>query len=195
MSRAGGCRLDGEGREHLDFWRRFFRDARPRIVEFRDDRGCAVAYTDGAEEASKVGIGGVLTKKVYFVAEASQELVEYWKANGDKHKVIHQAEVLPAVVALRTWGPRLRGRRLIIFVDNGAAKAALVKGSTTSSASAELVTEFWSLAAAESVWVWVDRVPTKSNPADAPSRGERVAGARRVEAAYPGIRPLVLSGD
>ncbi len=57
-----------------------------------------------------------------------------------------------------------------MFVDNEAARGALIKGSTSSAASAGLVGEFWDVVARLGAHVWVERVASHSNPADAPSR-------------------------
>ena len=147
--------------------------------------------TDGAEDGDKVGVGGVLAlagRREYFAGVAKGWIVERWKATSGRVKVIHQAELFPTVFALQIWERMLRGRRVLLFVDNEAARAELVKGATSSAASAELVTEFWSLAARAVVAVWVDRVPSRSNPADGPSRGLPVAGATRRLTGHTGLQ-------
>ena len=74
---------------------------------------------------------------------------------------------------------------MIIFVDNDAARAAAVRGETKSFASARIVTELWELVAEHGMYPWVDRVASKANPADGPSRGDwslmKEIGARRVQ--------------
>ena len=60
----------------------------------------------------------------------------------------------------------------MLFVDNDGARGALVKGSTTSRPSARIVQSFWVAVGAQGSYPWTDRVPTKSNPADGPSRGD-----------------------
>ena len=103
-SRAGGCKLSAENLEYLYFWAGFFRDARPRIVVFRDTRPCVLAYTDGSEEGESVGVGGVLVLdqvKEAFAGKVKAWLVEEWRRRGGKSKVIHQAELFPAVLAMK----------------------------------------------------------------------------------------------
>ena len=60
----------------------------------------------------------------------------------------------------------------IYFVDNDAAKDGLIKKYSPSSASNELIEAFWSLEASMGSYAWLERVPSKSNPADAPSRAD-----------------------
>ena len=140
------------------------------------------------EEGSEVGVGGIVEDAEsgmfeYFGCAVSDGTIRDWKRAGGKGRVIHQAEVLPAALAMEIWGPRLRNRKVVVFVDNDAARDALVKGATTSKASAALVSKFWDEVAAAGIYVWIDRVASKSNPADGPSRGAR----RGIEEArFPG---------
>ena len=94
------------------------------------------------------------------------------------------------------WGTRWRGRRSILFVDNDAARHALIKGYTSSLASARLVASFWEGEAALASYCWVERVPSPSNIADGPSRlcfDEVVAlGGRVVEPPRYRVEELLL---
>ena len=73
----------------------------------------------------------------------------------------------------------------MVFLDNEAARHALVKGYSPLVRGAELVSEAWLAFAACSAAVWFARVPTRSNPADAPSRGQECPQWRRVPAVMP----------
>ena len=96
-----------------------------------------------------------------------------------------QAEVMPVLVAAATWGRRLQDRQAIIFLDNEAARFALVKGYTPVLSAATLVGEAWLQFAVHGVAVWFCRVPTDSNPADAPSRLQVCASWCRVQPLLP----------
>ena len=69
--------------------------------------------------------------------------VDEWRRAAGTTKVIHQAELQPVLVALRQWAAAFRDRRVIVFVDNDPARIALVKGTTSSAASARIVSEIW----------------------------------------------------
>ena len=154
---------------------------RPRQVRMKNKQGPVVIFVDGAEEDgvgadSVVGVGATLIdtatgEKRAFGGIVPTAIVRAWCKDGGKGKVIHQAELLPAAMALSIWGPKLIGRKLILFVDNDGARGSLIKGVSTSRPSARIVNWFWHTAAENELYVWVDRVPSKSNPADAPSRG------------------------
>ena len=131
----------------------------------------------------------------YFGGIVDDQIVQGWLAAGNKQRVIHQAEVYPALIALGLWAEQLRGRRVILFVDNDAAKECLIKGTTRSKASAKLVADFWCRAAEYELYIWVERVASAANPADAPSRRacpelERKGIARRCASEF-GVRPYV----
>ena len=52
--------------------------------------------------------------------------------------------------------------RAILFVDDDAARAALVKGSTTSAPLARIVSRFGELSVRLQVHLWVERVPSEA---------------------------------
>ena len=60
---------------------------------------------------------------------------------------------------------------MTIYVDNEAARFALIKGSSPTRESAWLVNEIWKTAAELEADLWIERVPSASNCADHPSRG------------------------
>ena len=175
--RAGGVQLDEVARLHLAYWPRFFAVAKPRIIRFADRRPPIILHTDGAEEPDGVGVGAVIEDrwtglKEYWGGMIRSSLVDEWKKKSGKTRVIHQAETYPALLAIKIWRKELHGRRVILFVDNDAAKEAIVKGVSGSVPSAEIVTALWEEAAANSMYLWVDRVPSAANVADGPSRGD-----------------------
>ena len=167
-------------------------------MRYVDDRPPAVIFTDGAEERY-VSVGGLLVDPVtgseHFGGIVEEGIVKGWLEAGGRQRAIHQAEVYPALVALSMWASRLSGRRILMFVDNDAAKECLIKGTTRSIASAKLVTDFWALAAEHELYLWVERVASAANPTDAPSRRscpELVSKGipRRCSLEY-GVRPFV----
>ena len=73
------------------------------------------------------------------------------------------------MLAIRGWSRYLHGRRLFLFVDNEAANYSLISGVSRNLASAELIDTYWNFAVSCEVSAWVERVPSKSIPADDPS--------------------------
>ena len=89
----------------------------------------------------------------------------------ERQNPIHQLELLPVLIATLIWKERIRGRALLAFLDNEGAKAALVSGYSTNETSAAIVNRIGDEFAALSARTWFERVPSPSNPSDAPSRG------------------------
>ena len=96
-------------------------------------------------------------------------LVDAW-TGGTKMQVIGQAELAPVILAKHLWRTHLVDSALISFVDNEAAKFALISGASPTPASEALVHASAALDARLGIRQWVGRVPSESNPADDPSR-------------------------
>ena len=92
--------------------------------------------------------------------------------DGRRTQLIGQAELLPVLLAQEVWRDRWRDRRVLLFVDNDSARHALIRGTSPAGASAAIVGRFWESEASYGAYTWIERVPSVSNPADAPSRLE-----------------------
>ena len=102
-------------------------------------------------------------------------------------------EILAIAVGLSTFAEALRGRRVRTFFDNVVAEGALRRGAARAFDHNLLIHNAWSLALAERIQVWVDRVPSKLTISDLPSREQygllAKLGATRVA---PTIAPAFL---
>ena len=94
-------------------------------------------------------------------------------------------ETLMVLVSVSVLGPRLRGRRLLVFVDNTSALGALIKGSSSASDVHILVPLTWQAAARLSIELFFRWVPSKLNLADPPSRGSSPVIGARAPMSYP----------
>ena len=90
------------------------------------------------------------------------------RASGLVEQVIGQAEIFPVLASLRTWQLALRGRRVVVFIDNDSARFSLIRRFSPVLVSMELIVEVGTEAARMSTCLWFERVPTLSNPADGP---------------------------
>ncbi|CAK0909372.1 unnamed protein product [Prorocentrum cordatum] len=193
-------RVDGTLLVQLEAAVALLRESKPRTLLLRDHRLPVLLWVDGSEEQGVVEGGAVLDDRgavsEYIQFVVSPQLVEAWRRENGLTKVIHQAELLPIAVALATWRAAVRGRRVIVFVDNDAARAAMVNGHSGTPASARLVGTAWALAQEQCAYLWFDRVPSPSNVADGPSRG-KVENAERLgfvqaRAVFPSPESLCL---
>ena len=69
----------------------------------------------------------------------------------------------------RDW---LCNRRSIWWVDNDAARYCVIKGLSPSETMKNLVREFYAVDTTSPTFSWIERVPSFSNAADGPSRGQ-----------------------
>ncbi len=136
----------------------------------------AVMYDpeDGALET----IGGYL----------QEPLLDLLTDGGVKKQIVGQAELVPCLAAKVAWRKRMRNRLVMYYIDNEAAKFSLIKGTSPTRDSAWLVNEFWKREAAQESYSWFERVPSASNCADDPSRGEwkvRLRGKKATRVSLP----------
>ncbi len=109
------------------------------------------------------------TSMVYS-GEVPSLLKDSWVDQLGEH-IICQLE-LNAMVALRwSQAEKLSGRRVIWWVDNEAARYALIKGQSLSQTMNVLVREFYDAESSHSSYGWIERVPSYSNVAGDPSHG------------------------
>jgi hypothetical protein len=104
------------------------------------------------------------------------KLVEAWRADGSQ-QTICQAELFPILLVKEHFKHQMYNRRVIHFIDNEPAKHGLIKASSNSRHSQAIIKAFHKI---EMHWPsvsWFARVPSHSNIADAPSRGEIVQTA------------------
>ena len=74
-------------------------------------------------------------------------------------------ELLAALVAVQTFREEIRGKLVLLFIDSEPVEAALIKGYSAKEDVCELVGIFWELVLELRCSVYIDRVPTDSNPA------------------------------
>ena len=85
---------------------------------------------------------------------------------------IFELELLPVWIALVEWEGHLEGSQCVFYLDNEAAKASLINGSSMQDNGAEIIQAFVYSEMRIQVKVWFARVPTSSNISDGPSRSD-----------------------
>lgn len=174
--------------------REFLLHAPPREISFFPSVRPVLVFTDGAAEDSGVSCGAVVFDPVsrerwVFHVPVPLKLVSHWQSNGSKH-VVSQAELLPVLLVLHTFPKMLRNRRLLFFVDNEGVRFSLIKGASRAELSRDMVLGVARMVAHLCCLPWYLRVPSESNPADAPSRGDlepalRVSGTKVANVVWP----------
>ena len=108
-----------------------------------------------------------------------------WAERVGKQQLVFECELLPYLISLQLWGTLLKACDLMIFIDNDAARASLAKSFTRKEEGARIVFEAVEEEERLDVQAFFMRVPTSSNIADGPSRGDfsmvLKMGGRRVD--------------
>ena len=99
--------------------------------------------------------------------EVPEDVMNKWIPRTNQ---IAPVELFAPVLALELLGEKLRGKKVLLFVDSEPVEGALVKGYSALQDMSELTRVFWEEAAKLKALIYIDRVPTDSNPADLPSR-------------------------
>ena len=105
-----------------------------------------------------------------------------------------QLEILAGPIALHTWASVLKDVRILHFVDNDSASASLVKGYSPRSDSCALGI-YWLRASSIPVDIYIDRVESKSNLSDGPSRFDCLLLERLGSTPTPALIPPELLED
>ena len=117
--------------------------------------------------------------------ESVKAYIETWKSKAEQTQVIGQAELFPLLVARLTWPDILAGRRCMYFLDNESARIAMVKAYSPVLCSLSIVMSCLKWDYDSDSVGWNARVPTASNPGDAPSRMLLPVLSRRAEVVAP----------
>ena len=111
-----------------------------------------------------------------------------------KDLTIEFLETVVIFASLRLFGDLIRDRSVLCFTDNNNTLGSVVKGASRSAPALPVLRGIWEDLAHLRVAVWFERVCSKSNPADAPSRGlAPLCGGERVEESAVCERRLMLS--
>eukprot|EP00435_Cladocopium_sp_Y103_P067691 s116_g30.t1 len=135
-----------------------------------------IIFTDGAYEPDgeiKASVGGLLVAPNGLVVECfGMELPPTLLAEfleNSKHP-IYELEIFPTLIALKLWGERLKGAQVVFYLDNDAARSALVRADGSTVLSQCLLRQFVGMEKDLAILPWFSRVPSASNPADDASR-------------------------
>ena len=163
---------------------------KPRSLSWHSPHHPILLFTDAAFEDGAAGIGAVLADTLggrpeVYDGQVPEDLIRHWQSTGQQ-QVISQAELAVVVAMRHMLKERLLGRRVIYFVDNEAARFSLLKGTSGKESMQQLTASFHSVDLAFPSIAWVERIPSESNPADAPSRGRSRECVKAVAGIYSG---------
>ena len=144
-------------------------------------------YVDASDYSDFSGLGGMLvnmSEKVisFFSARVSAITLDDILSKGQK-TVIQELEMMAVFAAFRSWKELISSNRVVLFTDSEAVRGAFLKSWSANEDSDKMVGAIFQVESDFDVPVWIERVPSQSNPSDILSR-EVVAefrGAERTE--------------
>ncbi|CAE7351971.1 dnaJ [Symbiodinium sp. CCMP2592] len=148
----------------------------PRILRIFDPRPPIHVWTDGAWEDPWAGIGAVVLDTLddsarVFAGCVPTKLLERWKLDVGS-QLICEIELYALVTLRRMLQNSLCNRRVIFWLDNEAARTSAIKGLSKSESMYRLAHYLAVIEAEAPCVAWYERVPSFSNVADPPSRGD-----------------------
>ena len=102
--------------------------------------------------------------------------------------MIFELEALALAISLEVFKPFVERRSLVAFTDNEGVFGTFVRGHSDNARCSALIEFFGQSEEDLESPCWIDRVPSSSNPADAPSRGQAVPKAPCIQ-----IDPAILA--
>ncbi|CAE7311611.1 gpt [Symbiodinium sp. CCMP2592] len=156
----------------------------PKVIRLRSGGRPVSVFSDASYEDGVAAWGIVLADPVSgerLVAGGivDDRLVQFWLDEGVE-QVISQAEAFALVLARRAFKDHLQCRRCVFYVDNDAARYVCIKASSPSRTLLSLACSFYASESHDGVISWLERVPSASNIADLPSRGECAEAAKLI---------------
>ena len=162
----------------------------PRILQPTLMDKPTLIYTDGAYEGNTATWGAVVLGRDRFASavfhgEVPETLVKTW-TDGGRKQIISQVELFAVLLILFQTRDHLSPFPIILFIDNEAARHTLLKGTSGTHHMARIVHCINLLLASHPATVWFERVPSKANIADWPSRNMQQQAAAAVNGIVAG---------
>ena len=130
-----------------------------------------ILYTDASQEENcPITIGWVCFRQRQTIGSSAvipQKVVDTWIPRATD---IYAGEAFAVLAALWQLAPTMRDQDLIIFVDNEAAAAAMIRGASSSDDVGAVARATHMLALSHGIRFWIEWIDSKSNPSDGLSR-------------------------
>ena len=133
------------------------------------------------------GLGGLIvdvSKKILssFSTEVDKRTLDEVMAKGQK-TVIEELEMMAVLPAMKVWRKLIKSCRVVLFTDSESVRGAFLKSWSANDDSDKMIDIIFQVEGDFDVPVWIERVPSQSNPFDILSRETVVKfeGAEKAE--------------
>ena len=180
MLGKSSCPLSDEVRFGLTWMMDRLVNAPPREVRARGSEALHL-FIDGACEPATDGshgmvtsIGGVLLDGQgrgleFFGLHLPSAISSAW-SGGTKRNLVFEAEILPYNLALHCWSHLMKGKHVLVYIDNDGSRHSWIKGTADSFFARAMIHQGTLKESELDTVPYFCRVPTSSNLADGPSR-------------------------
>ena len=176
--KKAGKHLTEDMLQELRWARDFVKESCPRVLLAGGSHAKVLIFTDAAlENNDQVGtlgmvalrvVSGVVTERFYFSESVPDEVMGLMQL--DTKKIISGLELLAGIVGVVLMRRLECTGRMFLFVDNEAARACLISMNSSVAVHSAFLKFLNKFSSKQSIFMWVSRVPSASNPADKPSR-------------------------
>ena len=134
-------------------------------------------YVDASfEETGYSGVGGALFSSSghlvgFFSEPLAPAFLETVKRSRQKN-VVQEMEMLALFIGLSIWCPVWNGSRVVAFTDSEAVRHSFLKTWSKNDPCSNVLKCIFELEENNLCPVWLERVPSQSNPVDFLSRGQ-----------------------
>ena len=152
-------------RNDLEWWVQFPEESKPKILRSLSKKVDLVAYTDASGGG---GLGAVLIrdgKRETLWGVADTDFCR-WVGMGTSE--IFCLEILAALATVVVAASRFPGNKIMFYVDNKASLSSITRGAVMGRRANKMVR--CTIAAQKDMFLWFERVSSKDNHADFPSR-------------------------
>ena len=91
-------------------------------------------------------------------------------SRGAKRNLVFEAEILPYNLALHCWSDLMRGKHILVYIDNDGSRQSWIKCTADLFFARSMIHQGTLMEAALDATPYLCRAPTSSNLADGPSR-------------------------
>ena len=183
---AGRQTLSGRTHECLSEIRDLLTENVPRKIESLQAEVVRI-YVDASFDRQKYsGLGGMVvdmsTKTLFFFSEAvNDDTLDEIMSKGQR-TVVQELEMMGVLAAVKSWHSFLKSRRVVLFTDSESVRGSFLKTWSANNDSDDMINVIFKVEEDFDIPLWIERVPSQSNPSDVLSREVVTvfAGAERV---------------
>lgn len=176
-SQSADCTLNPALIYSLQLMKQLVQTAPSRTFLLQDSKPPLILYTDASDVPGRCAGRAILGAVLIDPLEGFDISYTYWIVPDEiltrwcpRQTYMFPLEIMAGPLAMITWKSKVSDRHIIHFIDNDGAASSLVRGYSPAVDSAQLVAEYWLHSAQARAFVYIDRVESKSNLADGPSR-------------------------